>query len=123
VSANDAGTPVVVLHDLLLGQVHHGLEEIVVDPHLVIESIHGQDLFDRIETVVTKIATDQRRVLLLDARIVVLVIGTASRQDDVSYPMAPEPQQVTVEELGWRAQLSHYPGESPERGTEGEPGR
>jgi hypothetical protein len=112
---------VVAGNDDLLLQMHHRLEEVVVCSHLVIESIDGQHMFDRVETVVAKVMVDQRGVFLLDARIVVSVIRTASRQDHALYPMAPESQHVMIEELGAivRVNLQHGERKASQEDEEG----
>ncbi len=82
-----------------LGQAHDGLEEVVVAPHVVIELVEKDGLRDGIETVVAEIGPDEGIVFLLDETVVILVPGARARKLQVFDLVAPEADQVVIEEL------------------------
>jgi hypothetical protein len=57
-------------HDLL-PQAHHGLEEVVIGPHLVVELIKSQGLGDGVEALVAQIGSHEAGVLLFDEAVIV----------------------------------------------------
>src|SRR5712691_6436592 len=64
----------VSLH-LLLREMHHRLEQVVVHPHVLIERIGCRDLLRGIQAQMPQILAHQGVVFLLDETIVIFVIG------------------------------------------------
>lgn|GEM_PF-4559298 len=87
------------LDDLLLSQMHHWLEEVVVAPHLVVEHVESDSLYDGIEALVAEECTHQRGILLFHSGVVVLVKGATARELYTLDNVAPEAQQMVAEEL------------------------
>jgi hypothetical protein len=77
-SSPDGDTVIIVTDDLLLDEAHDGLEEVVVEPHLVIEAIESQGLLDSVEPPVAEVGTYESTVLLLNEAVVVLHVRAAS---------------------------------------------
>ena len=94
VAALDLGElGVVTWDDDLLLQPHDGLEEVVEDPHLVIQGIEGQHLSDGVEALITQVSPHEGAVLLLDSRIVILVKG---RLREMVTPCTTSPQKRSM---------------------------
>jgi hypothetical protein len=85
----------------------------MVDPHLIIELIDSQHVGDGVEAFTAQVGADHGGVLLFDARIVILVAGSAATEGHALDALVPEAYDVTIGELGWRAQLSRCRNESP----------
>src|SRR6266566_1278322 len=110
---------VVLLTNLLL-QMHHGLEEIVIEPHLLIERVHGFDLFRGIQSDGSEILAHQRRILLLHEAIVIFLKGTAATKRQARDGLSPEAHQVLIEEFRTiiRMQFLHPKGQPLQNPTE-----
>ena len=70
--ADDAGRLPFLTDHLFLGEVHHRLEEIVVDPQLLIQGIERQGLGDRVKPFIAEKGAHQGGVFLLNARVIIL---------------------------------------------------
>src|SRR6266566_2528128 len=68
----------LVSHDRLFAEVHRRLEQIVVDPHLLVERIHRLDLLGTIKAQVAKILAHQGVILLFDEAIIVFLVGATA---------------------------------------------
>jgi len=78
---------VVVAGDAAAGaeflfELHHGLEEVGVEPEASIERMQEPELRWRIVAVVAHGAADDGEVFLFDEAVIVLAIGTASGEGD-----------------------------------------
>ena len=75
-----------MLADLLFAdQLHDRLKAVVVGPQeLGVEIIQPRQLSGSVETLVPDQAPDQGPVLLLDMGVVVLVLGSRARDEDLS---------------------------------------
>ena len=77
-AADDAGGLTLSLDHVSVHQMHHGLEEVVVDPQVVIEPVGGQDVGNGVEAKIAEVVADKGTVLLLDVGVVVLLIGAGA---------------------------------------------
>src|SRR4030042_2277750 len=82
-----------------LSEAHDRLEEVVVEPHLLIELVDGLGLFGSVKASRAQIGPDQGGVLLLHKAVVILVEGSAAGEGDVFDCLFPEADQVSVEEF------------------------
>ena len=71
---------------LLCHEMQDGLEEIVVEPPLLIEPVEGVALCRCVEAVIADRGSDERIVLLLDEAIIILLVGPTAA---ASQPGAP----------------------------------
>ena len=76
-SSSDGDAVTIVPDDPLLGETHDGLEEVVVEPHLVIEAIESQGLVHSVEPPVAEVGSNESTVLLLDEPVVVFEVRAA----------------------------------------------
>ena len=95
----------------LLGQAHDRLEEVVIEPHVVVQPIESLSLQHRVEALGAQVSPDQGGILLLDEAVVVLVVRAATRQLHLLDPFAPEADQVGVEELAAVVRMDFPDGE------------
>ena len=77
VSSSDGDAVMVVADDLLLDQAHDGLEEVVIEPHIVIEAIESQGLVHSVKPPVAKVGSNESTVLLLHEPVVVFEVRAA----------------------------------------------
>lgn len=101
--------------DLFLDQMHHGLEEVVVEPHLVVETIEQTGLFDGVQAIIADDSSHQGGILLFHLAIVILVIGATARQDGTADTLAEETQEVLVQELAAVVRVQFQDGEGQPR--------
>jgi len=85
--------------EYLVHQVHDGPEEVVVEPHLVVEVVEGEGLLDGVQPFMAQESADEGGVLLLDVGVVVFVEGAAAGEVDMRGLFFPEAQEMVVEEL------------------------
>ena len=103
----------------LLLEMHNGLKEVVVDPHLVVELTEGQGLGNRVESIIAQVGAYEGGVLLFDEAVIVsfgfaqdrFVIGSAAGEMDARHFLFPESLQVVVEELGAVVRVDFEHGE------------
>ncbi len=99
---------------LFSDQVHDGLEEVVVDPHLVVQCIESQYLSNGVDAVIAQVCPHEGAVLLLDPGIVILVERAAAGDGDPLHDVTPEAQHMVIEELApiVRVNLQHREGQA-----------
>ncbi len=97
---------VIAGDDCLLTQAHDGLEEVVIEPHFVIELIERQGLRHGVEALIAQVSADQSKVLPLPASrqvfneiVIVLLEGATAREMNTLDNVLPEAHKVVVEEL------------------------
>jgi hypothetical protein len=76
-----------------------GLEEVVVEPHSVIEAVEGSGLGDRVEALMAEVASDEGGVLLLDEAVVVLVERATAGEAEARDSVVPVADEMIIEEL------------------------
>src|SRR4030067_1250780 len=99
IAASDAPRFAIRWQDSLLLQTHDGLEEVVVEPQLVIQAIDGLLLSHRVEAIVTQVGPYQSRVLLFHEAVDVLLVGAATGEVNAPGWLLPETDEMVVEEL------------------------
>src|SRR6187455_2540459 len=82
-----------------LDEMQDRLEEVVVDPHLVVEGVQRRALLGRVEAGLAEVRPDQRVVLLFDEAIVVLLVGPRTREVEPGDLLTPDPHQMVVQKL------------------------
>jgi hypothetical protein len=80
----------------LLAETDHRLEQVVVEPHFVVELIEQQGLGHGVETLVAEEGSDLGKVLLFDETVVVLVKRAAAGEFDALGSLSPEADEVVV---------------------------
>ena len=94
------GRPLTVLgDDDLFRDTHHGLEQVEIEPQLVVELVDGKRVGDRIQAVIAQIDTYWVAVALFDKGVVIAVIRSAAREMYPFHDLFPEVDQVMVKEL------------------------
>ena len=88
------------LDDLFVAQVQHGLKQVVIELHLVVERVESGTLLSGVQSRRPKVGANQGVVLLLDEPIVVFMVWPAPAQRESGDGLAKEAHQVVVKELG-----------------------
>src|SRR6266487_5368147 len=79
--------------------MHHGLEQVVVHPHPLIERGACCDLLWSIQAQFAKILPHQGVVFLLYVAVIILLVRAAPRELHPCHFLFPEPYQMRIEEL------------------------
>lgn len=91
---------------LLRHEMQNGLEEIVVEPQLLIEQIERVPLGYRVEPVIADIGPHERIVLLFDEAIIILLIWPRATEGQSRDFLAPEADEMIAPNSlplsGWR---------------------
>ena len=85
--------------DSLGGHAQDGLEEVVIEPHLVVEAVEEACLGHSVESCVAQVGADEGGILLLDEAVVILVKGSGARDLDAFDDVPPQAKKVVIEEL------------------------
>src|SRR3989304_5085412 len=85
--------------DGFLFETQDGLEEVVVEPHVVVKLVEQMGLPDGVQALIAEVGADQGAVLLLDEAVVVALEGSAARELNALVTVLPEAAQMIVEEL------------------------
>ena len=79
--------------------MHHGLEQVVVEPHPLIEGVACCDLLRSIQAQFAQILPHQGVIFLLHIAVIILLVRAAARELDSCDFLFPEPHQMRIEEL------------------------
>ena len=89
----------LTIFKVFLVQAHHGLEEVMVQPKLVIELVEQVGLGNRVETIVTSIGAHMGEVVFFDKAIVIFGIRASAAEFQGMGTFLPEPHQMIVEKF------------------------
>ena len=80
-------------------QTQDRLEEVVIQPHQVVELVQQVGLPDGVQALIAQVGADEGVVLLLDEAVVVTLEGPAAGELNGPVTILPEATQMIVEEL------------------------
>ena len=94
--ADDSGGAVLVGEVGFVFEAHDRLEEVVVEPQLVVEAINGQGVGDGVEAFVAEEVAHEGIVLLLNEAIVVGVARPTAGEEEVGGRLFEETDELKV---------------------------
>ena len=95
----DLGALSRLREDRLFDDTHDRLEEVVIEPHQVVEAVDILGLLHGVQAVIAPVGTYGVGIALFDERVVVLVVGPTAGQVHLRGLLFPEASHMVIEEL------------------------
>ena len=95
----DAKCPLVSAGAAFLLQAHDWLEEVVVQPHEVVDVVEEVGVLSSVEPIITQESPDQGGIFLFHKAVIVLMVRAAARQLNRWVDVVKEAPQMLIEEF------------------------